>query len=208
MIKKLLGILFATLLIFGSVATGSAALLFSDNFDSENGGVGVLNYNSFANWTVSDGTVDLIGNGFFDFLPGNGLYVDLDGSSGNAGMMTSNFTLGAGTYQLSFDLAGNHRNDAIETTSVVVNMGVFSKTYSLNRLDPFQTFTETFTIASSITAALSFEGIGADNIGMLLDNVEISSSSVPEPATATLLLLGSGIIGLTGFRKKFKSKRK
>ncbi|MEZ5560441.1 MAG: hypothetical protein R3E86_18090 [Pseudomonadales bacterium] len=51
----------------------NAAIIFSDNFDGENGGVGALNYNSFAHWTVLDGTVDLIGNGFFDFLPGNGL---------------------------------------------------------------------------------------------------------------------------------------
>ena len=56
--------------------SANAGVIFSDNFNAENGGTGVLNYNSFNNWTVTDGTVDLIGNGFFDFYPGNGLYVD------------------------------------------------------------------------------------------------------------------------------------
>ena len=39
-----------------------AGVIFEDNFDSENGGVGALNYNGFDNWSVASGTVDLIGN--------------------------------------------------------------------------------------------------------------------------------------------------
>ena len=43
----------------------SSAIIFQDNFDSEAGAPGVsqLNYNGFANWTVSDGTVDVVSNG-------------------------------------------------------------------------------------------------------------------------------------------------
>ncbi len=52
----------------------------------------MLNYAGFANWDVLDGFVDLIGNGFFDLLPGNGLYVDLDGSTGDAGKLISKTT--------------------------------------------------------------------------------------------------------------------
>ena len=66
-----------------AIATGTLALalgaqagvIFSDNFNSENGGVGFLNYGtplqngagqtgtlntSFANWTVTGGSVDLL----------------------------------------------------------------------------------------------------------------------------------------------------
>lgn len=85
----------AVMLVLTEAGTAQATVLLSDNFNSENGGAGTLNYAGFVNWTVSDGSVDLCGNGFCDFLPGNGLYVDMDGSTGNAGKLTSvaTFTL-------------------------------------------------------------------------------------------------------------------
>ncbi|MEJ2430399.1 MAG: PEP-CTERM sorting domain-containing protein [Deltaproteobacteria bacterium] len=185
-------------------ATGMASMVFQDNFDSENGGVGVTNYTGFANWTVTDGTVDLIGNGFFDFLPGNGLYVDMDGSTGNAGIMTTEFVLDPGVYLLSFELAGNHRNTSPEEVIVQVALGsLINKTYSLNRDDPFTLFDESFTVSSAMTVALSFEGVGGDNIGMLLDDVIVqTTASAPEPST--MLLIATGLVGLVGFRRKFR----
>jgi hypothetical protein len=173
-----------------------AVVIFDDNFNAENGGVGVLNYNSFAKWSVSDGTVDLIGNGFYDFLPGNGLYVDMDGSTSNAGIMTSALTLAPGEYTLQFDLAGNHRNGATETVIVDVTFGsLLEKTYSLSQNSPFTTFTETFTVSTATSATLSFTGVGGDNIGMLLDNVKLSSVSVPEYSSFLLLPLGLAAVG-------------
>ena len=74
-------------------------------------GQGVLNYTGFNNWDVIGGNVDLIGNGFFDLLPGNGLYVDLGGTSApHAGLMKSKstFPVVAGReYRLTVTLAGN-----------------------------------------------------------------------------------------------------
>lgn len=113
-----------------------------DNFNGENGGVGVLNYGGFANWTVGSGTVDLIGNGFFDFYPGNGLYVDLYGSTSDAGVLTSMaLNLGPGTYTLQFVLAGSTRGD---TNSVNVSLGaLFNETFTLASSDPFAIVTRT-----------------------------------------------------------------
>ena len=84
--RRMLGLL----VVLVGLAAGrvDAAVIFSDNFDGENGGVGALNYAGFANFTVSNGSVDLIGNGYFDYLPGNGLYIDLDGSTSDAGVLT------------------------------------------------------------------------------------------------------------------------
>ena len=79
-----------------------------------------LNYTGFANWTVYSGTVDLIGNGSYDFLPGDGLYVDLDGSTSDAGVLTTkqsfNFTAGSQyilyplTWQAAKEVLRNGRN--------------------------------------------------------------------------------------------------
>jgi hypothetical protein len=170
----------------------AATVVFSDTFDGENGGVGVLNYAGFAQWTVSDGTVDLIGNGYFDFLPGNGLFIDMDGSTGNAGKMTSgDILLAPGLYELSFDLAGNHRNNALEQVIVEVNLGgLLSESFSLAKNDPFTTFTRQFSVAGPTVVNLSFEGVGGDNIGMLLDNVAVTVVPLPAAAWAGLAMIG------------------
>jgi hypothetical protein len=165
--------------ILGAAHAASAATLFSDNFNNENGGVtngSTLNYTGFANWTVTNGTVDLIGNGYFDFLPGNGLYVDMDGSTDQAGTIVSKpIALGAGTYQFQFDLAGNQRNDSIEPVTASVSGGLASHTYCLTEFVPFTQYDLDFTISSPQTVMLGFSEVGGSNIGMLLDNVSLSS---------------------------------
>src|SRR5262245_55198132 len=86
--------------------TGSlpgSTVLLEDNFDSENEATPVLNYDLFSNWNVTRGYVDLIGSGLYEYYPGHGLYVDLDGSfSASAGRLESKteFTLAAGLYEL------------------------------------------------------------------------------------------------------------
>ena len=191
-VRKMFGICAVIGLLLGFASNSSALPIpFSDNFDSENGGVGQLNYTGFANWTIVDGMVDLIGNGYYDFLPGNGLYVDLDGSTRNPGQMISSsiFDLQPGTYALSFDLAGNQNQAPDDEVTVQLAMGdLLNKTYTLGSYDPFTTFTETIIVSSATPASLSFEGTGSDNIGMLLDNVSVML--VPEPATICLLGLG------------------
>jgi hypothetical protein len=173
-----------------------ATVIFTDNFDTE---TQALNYAGFAQWTVSGGTVDLIGSPppFFDFYPGQGRYVDMDGSTGNAGEITTVAVFGPGSYVLSFLLGGNARNTLVDT--IVVEFGSdFSQTISLAGnagLVP-----QVFSFTATAPGQLSFEGLGVDNIGLILDDVELSQlSEVPEPGS--LLLLGGGLAALGLLRR-------
>lgn len=77
---------------------------------------GSLNYCGFDNWLVKEGHVDLIGNGFLDLLPSNGLYVDLAGSTAAYNgklLLKEAIEVEAGKqYSVSLRMAGNQRVDA------------------------------------------------------------------------------------------------
>jgi hypothetical protein len=182
-----------------------ATTIFSDNFNAENGGIGALNYTAFANWSVSGGTVDLIGSpGFFDFFPANGLYVDLDGTSFQAGTLTSiGIPITPGNYVLSFLLAGSQRGD-FNTIHVNVSGGLASSTYSLNSDTPLTLETMSFTVLAPTTINLSFHNAGGDNIGLILDNVRLNQVSSPVPDSgSTILFLAIGMFGLGLMGRKF-----
>jgi hypothetical protein len=153
---------------------------------------------------VASGTVDVIGNGFFEFLPGNGLYVDLDGSTKNAGILTSRaIAVTSGSYLLWFDLAGSRRGST-ETTTVRVGSSANPTLFGslVVTLPSSQAFT-TYSIAldelpTSSDFRIQFENTGGDNIGMLLDRVVLDhivpqGSAVPEPSSILLGISAAGI---------------
>jgi len=189
------------LLLAGLVAgasTAQAAVVFSDDFNADTLG---LNYTGFVNgWTVSDGTVDLIGTGFFDLHPGNGNYVDLDGSTSNAGVLTQSLSLTAGvTYTASFSLGGSNRGD---TNLVDVMFGTSLSNFTLLSADPLATQSISFTPGSDGTSTLSFSNGGGDNLGAILDNVMVSTPAIPEPETYALMLAGLGLMAAVARRRR------
>ena len=182
--------------------TAQAGPILSDNFNSENGGLAQLNYTNFANFNVTAGSVDLIGNGSFDFYPGNGLYVDLDGSTGQAGTLTTKQTFAPGTYTFSFDLAGSARG---VDSDVVVNFGSFSHDFFLPSSQGYTLFTETVTLTAP--AQLSFRNVQPGDIGAILDNVTVTATPaapVLEPSSLALLSLGGLALAA---RRRWKSNR-
>lgn len=181
-------------LVLGTAGHASAAPVFIDTFDSQNGGAGALNFANFTNWAVSGGTVDLIGKGFWDFLPGNGLYVDLDGSTGQAGTLTSRqIPVSPGYYTFAFELAGNrYFNTGPETVTVEVPFANYLETFTLPSTQNFTSYARTLHFGTDGFMSIIFSDSSSDNMGALLDDVSVTP--VPEPGS--MVLLGAGLLGL------------
>ncbi|MBK9346515.1 MAG: PEPxxWA-CTERM sorting domain-containing protein [Burkholderiales bacterium] len=180
--------------LFALSAAAQATTVFSDNFDAN-----PLELNKVpAGWTVTDGTVDIIGPGFYSYCAaGQGKCIDLDGSTWNAGVLSKSFDLTAGVqYTASFELAGNHRGGSDTGT---VSFGSQSLNFNLASNAVFSAYQLVFTPGATGTYSLSFANNGGDNIGALLDNVSVTA--VPEPETYAMLLAGLGLIGAAQRRK-------
>lgn len=153
-------------------------VIFFEDFDDENDGVGVNNWTAFRQWNVLDGCVDLHGNGFYDVQRGHGLYVDLDGSCNHGGTIETReaVELQPGIHVLEFWLAGNQRLERADTVRVTVTTAsatLLDREYEIGWRQPFRLYSERVDAASPVSVRIRFQNHGGDNQGALLDVIRL-----------------------------------
>ena len=197
--KSFLWLAVPVVLVFGLLlwlhGTASADVpVFQDDFDSDSQGAPVASLN---NWTITAGSIDVLGDiptAFVDIYPGNGNYLDMDGTCGNATITSPSLTLPAGTYQLSFEIGVNPSTAGPAETGngLLVSLGTFSQSFSAP--SPSSTLTPinvTIVVPTATTASLVFQETGIANCGgSILDDVLLT---VQPPVSATICHKGKTI---------------
>jgi hypothetical protein len=205
---KCIGAVAIAAVAFTSAA--NAAVIFEDNFDAIGApGVSTLNWGGNADWSIVNGTVDLVSDPNIWGIScedGQGKCIDLDGSTGNAGeLRTASLVWSSGqTFTVEFDLSGNQRSISDETVQIMVTNGndlveIIEMTSAGGDAN-WEHFSFSF-LGNGNLAQLTFANTGGDNVGAMLDNVRISQ--VPEPGL--LGLFGFGLVGMGALARRRRS---
>ncbi len=172
-----------------------------------------------AGWTSIGGTVDTIqkGNqyGITCYNDSKGC-VDLDGSTGNAGVFTTTGTFALKqnqTYSLSAQISGNQRDAGPDSllfgfTTKLANplshivAGQSKEVDNIQADSSFALYELVFKASANESVHAFFYNLfGGDNRGLVIDNVSIKA--VPLPAAAWLFL--SGLIALGAIARRNRS---
>lgn len=213
--RNLLG---AAVLSLGLVAgAANAAVIVNGSFElgDDPGGYSTQTAGSTAitGWNVGGFGVDYIGT-YWQAAEGV-RSVDLSGD--NAGSVWQSFATDPGTtYTVNFSLSGNpdggpgNKLSVISISGSLPSVQIYEVLPSNSREDMnWQDFSYTFT-AFATSSTLTFASAEYTPYGPALDNVSIlegdgSGSTVPEPASWALMLIGFGFVGAASRRRGMRT---
>lgn len=134
-------------------------------------------------WTVTQGTVDLSGAGFWQTADGN-QSLDLDGQEGTRGAVTQTFTtVPLLKYRVTYALAGNPvSGPTVKTGQVLVNGDVL-QSFSFDITGKSLTNMgyvprATHFLATSLSTTLEFRSTTGSGFGPVIDDVKVESCLV------------------------------
>jgi PEP-CTERM motif len=178
-------------------------------FEDFSGGTGVFTNNSNVYLTNGNNLTGCCGATGTPANMSNEILAFDGGNQPGGSIATSPITLVASDlYTLTLDYGAFGDAGLVDPLTITIGGYSFLLTPAAN--DNFDTNRTTVTfefVGDGTTTPLQISSSGADNVDAFVDNISLVSSSLPEPSTWAMMLLGLGAVGLACRRERDASGR-